>query len=234
MDNTSFIPDSLHKCGEYYLMDDLKSLNEKRAEIYWWLSSLFAKELSAEILEEYHSPQIRSFLTALGQNEQLRPCTDKLINALNRMLDRNNAQLELAADFCNLFLKSDKDSALPYASIYIGDSGLLNDVPATEMENLMYQYQIEVNKNLNEPADHIAVELDFLGHLIICSNKLMQPEAMETSMQKQAQFIETHLLSWIPSFVNKCLKLDNFGFYASVTEVTLAFIKQDYSYLKGE
>ena len=57
---------------------------------------------------------------------------------------------------------------------------------------------------------------------------------METSMQKQAQLIENHLLSWIPLFVDKCQKLDNFGFYASVTEVTLAFIKQDYSYLKGE
>ncbi|WP_114787130.1 molecular chaperone TorD [Vibrio tetraodonis] len=215
-------------------MDDLKSLNEKRAEIYWWLSSLFAKELSAEILEEYHSPHVRSFLTALGQNEQLRPYINKLIDALNRVLGRDNAQLELAADFCNIFLKSDKDSALPYASIYIGDSGLLNGQPATEMENLMYQYQIEVNKNLNEPADHIAVELDFLGHLIICSNKPMQPKEMETSMQEQLQFIETHLLSWIPLFVDKCQKLDNFGFYASVTEVTLAFIKQDYSYLKCE
>ena len=234
MGNLSFITDSLHSSGEYYLMDDLKSLNEKRAEIYWWLSSLFAKELSAEILEEYHSPQVRSFLTALGQNEQLRPYINKLIDALNRVLDRNNAQLELAADFCNLFLKSDKDSALPYASIYIGDSGLLNGQPATEMENLMYQYQIGVNKSLNEPADHIAVELDFLGHLIICSNKLMQPKEMETSMQEQAQFIEARLLSWIPSFVDKCKKLDNFGFYASVTEVTLAFIKQDYSFLKGE
>ena len=52
MDNLSFIADSLHSCGGYFLMDDLKSLNEKRAEIYWWLSSLFARELSAEILEE--------------------------------------------------------------------------------------------------------------------------------------------------------------------------------------
>ncbi|QSA19875.1 molecular chaperone TorD family protein, partial [Vibrio furnissii] len=29
---------------------------------------------------------------------------------------RDDARLELAADFCDLFLKSDKDSALPYAS----------------------------------------------------------------------------------------------------------------------
>ena len=215
-------------------MQDIKAFNEKRAEINWWLSSLLAKELSAEVLEEYHSPQIRSFLAGLGENQHLRPHVNRLVNALNRLLDRSNAQLELAADFCNLFLKSDKDSALPYASIYIGHSGLLNDQPATEMENLMLQHQIKVNKVINEPADHIAVELDFLGHLIICSNQLKQSKELEASMQEQAQFINKHLLTWIPSFVDRCKKIDDFGFYASVTEILLAFIKQDYCYLKGE
>ena len=110
------------------------------------------------------------------------------------VLDRNNAQLELRLTFVICFLNPIKILPYPHVSIYIYDSGLLNDIPATEMENLMYQYQIEVNKNPNEPADHIAVELDFLGHLIICSNKLMQLEEMETDAE-QAQLIENHLLS---------------------------------------
>ena len=52
-------------------MKDTKAFNEQRAEIYWWLSSLFTKELTQDELDHYHSVEIRSFLTSLGQNETL-------------------------------------------------------------------------------------------------------------------------------------------------------------------
>ncbi|TON37028.1 molecular chaperone TorD family protein, partial [Vibrio parahaemolyticus] len=68
-------------------------------------------------LETYHSVEIRSFLAGLGENESLKPAVDSLVDALNRLQDRNDAQLELAADFCELFLKTDKYGALPYASM---------------------------------------------------------------------------------------------------------------------
>lgn len=215
-------------------MQEIKAFNEKRAEIYWWLSSLLAKELTEENLAHYHSPEIRSFLSGLGENEALKPAITKVIDALNRLLDREDAQLELSADFCDLFLKSDKDSALPYASMYIGKTGLLNDEPAREMEALMSQHGVQVDKNLNEPADHIAIELDFLGNLIIRSNELEQEHTLEDALSEQEAFIRQHLLSWTPAFSTKCQTLDNFGFYAAIVSLMVAFLELDCSYLKGE
>lgn len=215
-------------------MQEIKAFNEKRAEIYWWLSSLFAKELTEESLQQYHSAEIRSFLTGLGENPHLKPAIDKLVDALNRLIDREDAQLELAADFCDLFLKSDKDSALPYASIYIGKSGLLNDQPAADMEKLMTEHGIEVDKGLNEPADHLAIELDFLGNLIIRSNELEQERHMEDAFIEQEEFIQQHLLSWVPQFSKKCEALDEFGFYSATSLLLIAFLELDCAYLKGE
>lgn len=215
-------------------MQEIKAFNEKRAEIYWWLSSLFAKELTEENITQYHSPEIRSFLTGLGENEQLKPSIDRITDALNRLMDREDAQLELAADFCDLFLKSDRDSALPYASMYIGKSGLLNDTPAKEMEELMAEHGVEVDKNLNEPADHIAIELDFLGNLIIRSNEAEDEVKIEEAFAIQEQFIKQHLLSWTPSFSDKCQKLDEFGFYSAISAFSVAFLALDCSYLLGE
>ncbi|MFB9214953.1 molecular chaperone TorD [Vibrio sinaloensis] len=215
-------------------MQEIKAFNEKRAEIYWWLSSLLAKELTEENLAHYHSPEIRSFLSGLGENEALKPAITKVIDALNRLLDREDAQLELSADFCDLFLKSDKDSALPYASMYIGKTGLLNDEPAREIETLMSQHGVQVDKNLNEPADHIAIELDFLGNLIIRSNELEQEHALEAALSEQETFIRQHLLSWTPAFSTKCQTLDDFGFYAAIVSLMVAFLELDCSYLKGE
>jgi len=215
-------------------MQEIKAFNEKRAEIYWWLSSLLAKELTQENIDQYHSAEIRSFLTGLGENESLKPAVEKLTDALNRLMDREDAQLELAADFCDLFLKSDKDSALPYASMYIGKSGLLNDTPAKEMLELMTEHGFAIDENLNEPADHIAIELDFLGNLIIRSNELDQEAELESALEQQESIIRQYLLSWTPKFSAKCQSFDEFGFYAAVVMLMVAFLELDCSYLKGE
>ncbi len=86
-------------------MQDIKAFNEQRAEIYWWLSSLFVKELSEHELEQYYTPAIRTFLSGLAENATLKPAIDKLVDALNRLQDKEDAQLELAADFCDSFFK---------------------------------------------------------------------------------------------------------------------------------
>lgn len=215
-------------------MQEIKAFNEKRAEIYWWLSSLYANELSEENLEQYQSEQIRSFLSGLGENAELKPAIDRVIDALNRLMDREDAQLELAADFCELFLKSDRDSALPYASMYIGESGLLNDKPAKEMEEVMKQHGVAVDAKLNEPADHIAIELDLLGNLIIRSNELEQERHLEEAFVEQEKFIRQYILSWAPQFAEKCQKLDDFGFYSAIATLTVAFLELDCHYLIGE
>ncbi len=127
------------------MMQELKILNEKRAEIYWWLSSLFFKELSEQDIARYHSAEVRTFLSGLADEQSLNREVKHLVEALNRLQNRQDAQLELAADFCDLFLKSDRDSALPYASVYT-DKGLLNGKPAQQMRELLGAHGLRLNK----------------------------------------------------------------------------------------
>lgn len=214
-------------------MEETKTFNEKRAEIYWWLSSIFAKELTEKDLEAYNSPEIRSFLTGLGENETLKPAIDKFVDALNRLQIRQDAQLELAADYCGLFLTTDKSGALPYASMYIGENGLLNDKPAQEMQQFMLNHGVDVKQGLNEPADHIAIELDFLGNLIIRSNELEKIEHIDAALLEQKAFIESYLLTWLPQFSEKCAQFDEFGLYASVAQLLVDFCQLDCTYLSG-
>lgn len=212
------------------MIQELKILNEKRAEIYWWLSSLFIKELSEQDITHYHSAEIRTFLSGLADEESLADDVRSLIDALNRLQDRQDAQLELAADFCDLFLKSDRDSALPYASVYT-DKGLLNGKPAQQMRELLAAHEVKVDQNLNEPADHLAIQLDFLAHLVISTNQLEQNSEMNAALQVQSDFISQHLLTWLPVFVERCTQFDTFGLYAAVARLALAFVKQDQGFL---
>ncbi|MDR9828880.1 molecular chaperone TorD [Vibrio sp. FNV 38] len=215
-------------------MEEIKAFNEKRAEIYWWLSSLFASELDEQGLEQYQSPEIRAFLAGLGENIQLRQPIDKLVDALNRLQDREDAQLELSADFCDLFLKSNKEGALPYASIYLDKSGNLNGKPAEEMVKVLAKHNIQVTQKMNEPADHIAIELDFLGNLIIRSNELEQEKHLGDALIEQEAFIREHILTWAPQFNALCQQKDEFGFYSAMSDLLIAFLKLDCLYLLDE
>lgn len=215
-------------------MQELKAFNEQRAEIYWWLSSLFAKELTQQELDKYQSVEIRSFLSGLGENPSLEAPINTLIDGLNRLQTREDAQLELSADFCDLFLKSDKHGALPYASMYIGESGLLNDKPANDMAELLKKHNVAVSEDLNEPADHLAIELDFLGNLIIRSNELESEAHINNALLEQADYLNQHLMTWLPQFEKKCHEYDEFGFYAAVATLLIAFCHLDLSYLSAE
>ncbi|EJL6627962.1 molecular chaperone TorD [Vibrio cholerae] len=208
------------------MMQELKILNEKRAEIYWWLSSLFFKELSEQDIARYHSAEVRTFLSGLADEQSLNREVKHLVEALNRLQDRQDAQLELAADFCDLFLKSDRDSALPYASVYT-DQGLLNGKPAQQMRELLGAHGVKVEQNLNEPEDHLAIQLDFLAHLAISANQIEHSAQLSLALQAQSDFISQHLLTWLPAFAERCTQFDAFGLYSAAARLALAFIQQD-------
>lgn len=215
-------------------MQEFIAFNEQRAEIYWWMSSLLARELTTEDLEEYHGGEMLTFLSGLGMTPELKEPVEAFRDALNRLKTREDAQLELAADFCGLFLSTPKSGALPYASMYVGESGLLNDKPAQDMNKLMEKFDIAQRKEFNEPADHIAVELDFMGNLIILANQQENEEQAEAIMQEQQQFIDTMLLNWLPAFAKQCKERDQFGFYAAAVNLLVAFCKLDSAFLAGE
>ncbi|PSW03746.1 molecular chaperone TorD [Photobacterium lipolyticum] len=215
-------------------MQEYIAFNEQRAEIYWWMSSLLARELTTEDFMEYHGDEMFTFLSGLGMTPELKQPVESFREAINRLKVREDAQLELAADFCGLFLSTPKSGALPYASMYVGESGLLNDKPAQDMNKLMEQYNIAQRKEFNEPADHIAVELDFMGNLIILANHQKDDEKREEVMQAQLSFVNNMLLNWIPIFAQACKSRDNFGFYTAAVNLLVAFCQLDSAFLAGE
>ncbi|MGF1871297.1 molecular chaperone TorD [Photobacterium indicum] len=215
-------------------MQEFIAFNEQRAEIYWWMSSLLARELTNEDLTEYHGDEMFTFLSGLGMTPELKEPVETFRNAINTLKTREDAQLELAADFCGLFLSTPKSGALPYASIYVGESGLLNDKPAQDMNALMEEYGIAQRKEFNEPADHIAVELDFMGNLIIQANQELDEEKREALMQAQLAFVNNMLLNWIPAFAQSCKARDDFGFYTASVNLLVAFCQLDSAFLLGE
>lgn len=187
--------------------------NQERQFIYQWIGSLLSRELTEEQIVNYQSGGFDSlfeFLDELGFQEK----TAKIRTALQ---PQDSLRLELAADFAHCFLLEGKLSAIPYLSAYLEGQAL--DQALVLVDNWMAHYQVSINRDHNEPSDHISILISILIKLI------------ETgSIAEQQQFINLVLLSWIPQFAEKAQKVRlKTQIYPAVIDLLVAFLKQDLS-----
>jgi TorA-specific chaperone len=204
--------------------------NQARAMVYNFLSSLFAKEVTNKRVTQLTSVQGDNFLKSLAIEPSLAPYIEVIIAKLAQ-LNSEESLLELAADFCGLFLVDGKSSASPYAGQYLGneqskaDNGVLNVKKKTdkihlfgESHQLMSEFltnsNMQIHSDFPEPADHLAVMLAYLAHL-----------SLYASVENQLNFINTYLMTWLNDFTQQVKKHDANGFYSAVAEFTLEWVK---------
>ncbi|EHG6611906.1 molecular chaperone TorD [Salmonella enterica subsp. enterica serovar 4,[5],12:b:-] len=189
---------------------------EQYACVYAWLALLFFREVDDEGLIQLQSAEIADWLSLLKLQPALAASVALLEQKIAALSLRQDAQLELAADFCGLFLMTDKKSALPYASQY----------PQQEpgmIKHLLLEAGMEVNDDFKEPTDHLAIYLELLSHLHFSLGESFQQRRMNKLRQKTL----SSLLEWLPEFTNNCLKHDPYGFYAALSQLLLAIVRFD-------
>ncbi len=209
------------------MIDAYKQEAEARAAIYWWLSTVFATELEPKQLSAYFGAEGQAFLDGLARalpgDGEPGPVA-RLKNALATLAPMAQPQLELAADFAQAFLGDNRSSALPYASIYLSQEGLLFQQPHQEMLALLRAQGLAVTEQYREPADHLAIMLDYLGNQVLRLVEAATPEERKRLRQEQLAFIEERLLTWVPAFRQRCERVPGCGFYPAVATYLEAFL----------
>jgi TorA-specific chaperone len=202
-------------------------MNQGRSIVYKLLSSLFAKELDQQLLQS----QAQAFFAQLASDPLLSQDIETINSVLNSTLNSVNtdhALLELAADYCGLFLVGTKHSASPYASLYLNDNAvakddvLLFDEQHQQMQTYLKQSQLTVQSEFPEPSDHIAVILAYVAH-----------QACACDDSTQLSFIRQYLHAWLPRFVDRLTSVDTGQFYSAIAHLTLAWVESDCEGLKG-
>jgi TorA-specific chaperone len=207
------------------------AMNQGRSMVYKLLSSLFAKELDQQLLQELTASQAQAFFTQLASDPLFSQDIETINSMLNSTLNSVNtdhALLELAADYCGLFLVGTKHSASPYASLYLNDAHAVKDdvllfgEQHQQMQTYLQQSQLAVQSEFPEPADHIAVILAYVAH-----------QACASDDNTQLSFISQYLHAWLPRFVDKLTSVDTGKFYSAIAHLTLAWVESDCEALKG-
>ncbi len=214
-------------------MIEKHDLAEKRASIYWWFSTLLICELNDRQIAALTGESGDTIFKALTE-ESLDSEVDEVRSALDRLGSEGELRYELAADYAQTFLRDSRHSALPYASVYLSEDGLLYQQPQQEMQALLQQEGLAVDGNLGEPADHIAVQLDYLGNLVLRGINTADEQQYHDRVDLQLAFIKEQLLPWVPKLVEKCQSIDGAQFYPAICSLLLAYLKAEQSHMETD
>lgn len=211
--------------------EEYLAANRNRRAIYAFLSRMYEKEISVDLLKELSSGNSPIF--QIGRSEELDEGFRKGFDLLSRYLniggrDLNEVWLELAAEYAGLFLGLKKKPSHPSESVYT--SGRIFQEARDKVLKAYWSAGVDKVKEFKEPEDHIAMELEFMEYL--CRRTVEALERNERDevkkyLQIQREFIDDHLAKWVPQFTQDILESAEVDFYKGVAYVTRAFIESE-------
>lgn len=200
-------------------LDDALEVLESRAGIYEFLSAVYGVEVNKDVLAE-----LREQMSDESDEE------DSPGYALLRRFFQQTAsddpgavETELAADYASLFLSIGRKPVPPYESVYTSQERLLMQRARDEVLAMYRQEGLGRSDDFKEPEDHIAMEFEFMGYL--CQKALESLDADDTegakaALQTQKDFLDKHLLVWVPQFCKDVQKSARTDFYKAVAQIT--------------
>ena len=192
-----------------------------RAVAYRWLAQFFLCPPDITTLESYHSDQGEQFLTKLQSDPALASLAGWLKDALANETNIVQLQMQFASAFTQAFDMGGPRAALPYASVYLSEKGLLFQKPTRDMIALLEKLQMRLPGGVNEPADHLGVQLHVAAELIE-REELGQPVPLSS-----AEFLDQHVLTWLPEFVQRCANPSDKNPVSLFAQATLALVRSD-------
>lgn len=193
-----------------------KTNNAGRGQMYALLSRLYRAEVDEALLGGLKAMSFPAAEGELGEGYAL----------LKHYLAGcgENAIEELAVDYATVFLaagSADGSAAIPCESVYASPKRLYMQQAWEDVRKIYAAHGLgrdDGQTDLHE--DHLALELEFMAWLI-----------ENGSIQEQADFLNSHLLNWVPAFAADIEKYARADFYKAVGRVTAAFLALEGEYL---
>lgn len=102
-------------------------------------------------------------------------------------------------------------NVLPYASVFLEPNAMLGGDVTSEVNHFRELGGLRATGS--DPSDHIASELELLGHLARSS--------VTEDASLLCDFVDRHVLSWLPSFAH-AVRTESHPFYSHVADLTVA------------
>ena len=213
----------------------LAVMNNRRA-IYSFLSRMYEKEITTDLLKEMvngKSPILRVGLQEVPDKE-LREGLKTLSGYVKGLKERDleQARLELAVEYANLFLGVKGKVPHPSESAYRSKDHLIMQEPMDKVLRAYWDAGVDKEKKFKEPADHIADELQFMAYLCRKTAEALEKNEKDEAkkyLKIQKDFLKKHLSLWVSPFAKDILETAEVDFYKGVAIITKRFVELDNS-----
>jgi anaerobic sulfite reductase subunit A len=138
---------------------------------------------------------------------------------------------DLAVEYASIFLGvRGKDSAFPYESVYTSSERKVMQEARDQVLKIYREEGLCRAEDFYEPEDHIALELEYMAYL--CRK---QAEALRINdkwaaignLNKQKDFLEKHLMIWVPTFCTDIQRIAQADFYKAIAKITTGYIDME-------
>lgn len=213
---------------EKEVVDKSVEANRNRATVYAFLSKVYEREVTVDFLKKLTGSDFISQITGVPDEEGFRLLSTYLKGLVGRDLER--VKLELAVEYAALFLGMRGGIYHPSESAYGTSTHFIMQKPRDDVMMAYLKAGLTKATDFPEPEDHIAMELLFMSRLCEKTADTLQgaqkAEARKL-LETQRDFINNHILIWVPKFTQDVVKAAKLDFYKAVAKITNAFILAD-------
>lgn len=210
--------------------------NTRRGKLYGIFSSAFRSSIDLE--------KMRNFVETCSSDEGKNLsslCGNFLTNSseftelkdyyLKAEKDQENEELKYKVEYTHLFLLP--EGVHPYESVYRGKKKLLMDKPWEEVRKFYRRLGVIKDKDELHPEDHISTELGFMSFMsYLTLESLIEDKDIIVLVKLQVEFIENHLLKWVPQLKENIIENKYSDIYKPVILLVNDFINTDLEKLK--
>lgn len=192
---------------------------EKRSSIYGLLALLYLQEPGGELISVLNKQDMQTALKNAGLD-------------LENYLQRNGAggsQKELEIEYARLFIGPGKHIP-PYESVWRETYGLLWGKATGEVKEFIESLGLTPHHAWTGLPDHVGVELELMERLTAREKEAWEMKDGATALvclEKQKEFMEDHIIQWVPGFCRKVEEESRVVFYQHVALLTRKFIAYD-------
>jgi TorA maturation chaperone TorD len=153
---------------------------------------------------------------------------DKVIKEINKHEGDVEYTKKLKLDYNYLFFGPEHIVVPLWESIYRTKEKLLFGEPDLTVRRYYQRFGLYVDDR--EPADHFSLELSFMARL--CAMSIIESKRVFAVLETQKNFLEEHLLKWVPVLVNEVLSNAKTTFWSGLTVLVYRWLENDLAEVK--
>lgn len=147
--------------------------------------------------------------------------------SLSLEADTSDISQQLSQDFADLFVGPNQLLAAPWASVYLTAEQLNCGLPTLQVKACYEKFGLTIDTGEVEPEDHIGLMFAFLAYLTQQGLEAVgHDQSADVWVSGCKHFLEAHLLTWAPRFLELVEQHANTDFYVSCSQLCRVMLEQ--------